>query len=67
MLERMESLYTRLTHLERCLARHAERIGCAGGEGSAESALSEGRCPGNCSTCPDAPPTQPEEEPYADL
>ena len=67
MLDRMESLYTRLTHLERCLARHAERIGCAADDADGKNALSQGRCPGNCATCPDAPPSQLEEELYADL
>ena len=66
MLDRMEALYNRLTHLERCLARHAERVGCEDSRMSAEDALNEGRCPGNCSTCPDAIPTNKEES-YADL
>lgn len=29
MLEKMQALYTRLTHLEECLARRAAEIGCA--------------------------------------
>ena len=29
MLERMQALYTRLTHMEQCLARRAREIGCA--------------------------------------
>ena len=29
MLERMQALYTRLTHMEQCIARRAREIGCA--------------------------------------
>ena len=62
MLDRMESLYTRLTHLERCLARHAEQIGCYAGSAQENiDAEAAGRCPGNCSTCPDAMPPDKEE------
>ncbi len=63
MLDRMEALYTRLTHLETCLARHARRLGCET-DGGAEG---DGRCTGDCKTCPDALSTQQEEESYANL
>ena len=63
MKERMEALYTHLTHLEKCLARHARRLGCEEGEG----APGEGRCTGDCATCPEALPANQEEESYADL
>ena len=64
MKERMEALYTRLTHLETCLARHARRLGCEAGE----DAEGDGRCTGDCTTCPDAMPATPEEEEtYANL
>lgn len=67
MLERMESLYARLSHLERCLARHAERLGCyesctGGEEPSASAEPADGvRCTGNCATCPDAMPPEKED------
>jgi len=62
MLERMEALYTRLMHMERCLARHAERLGCPpdGETGDADQG-DAGRCSGNCATCPDALPPEKEE------
>jgi len=68
MLERMEALYGRLSHMERCLARHARRLGCEAEDGAPEAAAADalGRCSGNCDTCPDALPTQ-KEDPYADL
>lgn len=69
MLDRLESLYTRLSHMERCLAKHAERLGCYGaeeGKPAVAEAKDEDRCPGNCTTCPNAMPIQ-EEDPYADL
>lgn len=40
MLERMEALYERLSLLEGCLKRHAERLGCAEGEACTD----EGAC-----------------------
>lgn len=40
MLERMQALYTRLTHMEECLARRAKEIGCA-------------QCAEGCSICRD--------------
>ena len=62
MLDRMESLYTRLAHLERCLARHAERLGCMPQENGASGDRDDtGRCSGNCATCPDAMPPEKEE------
>ncbi|HNW85651.1 MAG TPA: serine O-acetyltransferase [Candidatus Limiplasma sp.] len=62
MLDRMESLYTRLAHLERCLARHAERLGCSPDNATVANASDEvGRCSGNCATCPDAMPPEKEE------
>lgn len=64
MKERMEALYTRLTHLETCLARHARRLGCE----ADEAGEGDGRCTGDCTTCPDAMPATPEEEEtYANL
>ncbi|MCE5344609.1 MAG: serine O-acetyltransferase [Eubacteriales bacterium] len=67
MLDRMESLYIRLTHMERCLAKQAKRLGCAD-EDTLKLAdeADEERCIGDCSACADAP--QPlKEDPYADL
>ncbi len=58
MLDRMESLYTRLVHMEHCLARHAERLGCYE---PGENPPAAGRCPGDCSSCPDALPVDKEE------
>lgn len=49
MLERMEALVKRLTVLEGCLARHAQRLGCEGCENASES----DPCPMRC-TQPDA-------------
>ncbi len=67
MLDRMEALYTRLTHMERCLSRQAKRFGCTE-EKMAQMQVEddEERCMGNCTACADAP--QPmKEDPYADL
>ncbi len=67
MLERMEALYTRLSHMERCLARHARRLGCEDADGAPEETEDDAaRCTGDCSTCPDAMPVE-KEDPYADL
>ncbi len=69
MLDRMESLYVRLTHMERCLAKQARRMGCTEeGEALPEAVAEEDgeRCSGDCSACPDAPPKN-KEDPYADL
>jgi serine O-acetyltransferase len=67
MLERMEALYERLSHMERCLARHARRLGCEE-EGAPDGAQGEAaaQCSGDCSACPDALPAM-KEDPYADL
>ena len=66
MLERMEGLYSRLLHMERCLSRHARLLGCDG-DAAAQGAAVGDRCPGNCDDCPDAMPMKQEEDPYADL
>ena len=42
MLERMEALYARLSRLEGCLARHAQRLGCEGCEGGEAWCQQEG-------------------------
>ena len=67
MLERMEGLYARLLRMERCLSRQAKRLGCDPEELCLSDAQDDERCSGDCSTCPDAIPMQPEEDPYADL
>ena len=62
MLERMEAMYQRLTHLERCLARHAERLGCGTpDEGDADDQAGTGRCYGDCANCSDPIPADKEE------
>ena len=33
MLEKMQDLYTRMTHLERCLSQRAKELGCEGCDG----------------------------------
>ena len=66
MLDRMESLYLRLTHMEKCLARHAKRLGCTEADGAPSGGDDDGRCSGDCSKCPDALP-EIKEDPYADL
>ena len=66
MLDRMESLYQRLTHMEKCLARHAKRLGCTEADGVPSGGDDDGRCTGDCSKCPDALP-EIKEDPYADL
>ena len=66
MLDRMESLYLRLTHMEKCLARHAKRLGCTEADGAPSGGDDDGRCSGDCSKCPDALPEN-KEDPYADL
>jgi len=65
MLDRMEALYARLSHMETCLARHAKRLGCEEEEEQPTDAQPN-RCSGDCSTCPDALPAM-KEDPYADL
>lgn len=67
MLDRMEALYQRLAHMERCLSRHARRLGCESDAPTDAAAGDDGRCPGDCATCPEAMPIANEEEPYADL
>ncbi|MDD3213057.1 MAG: serine O-acetyltransferase [Eubacteriales bacterium] len=68
MLERMEAMYQRLSHLERCLARQARRLGCKDADSTAIPSDTEddGRCSGDCATCPEALPAM-KEDPYADL
>jgi serine O-acetyltransferase len=66
MLDRMETLYLRLTHMEKCLARHAKRLGCTEADGVPSDGGDDGRCTGDCSKCPDALP-EIKEDPYADL
>jgi serine O-acetyltransferase len=68
MLERMEAMYQRLAHMEKCLARHAERLGCKEEDkaADAEAEKDAGRCTGDCSTCPDKAPAV-KEDPYANL
>ncbi len=69
MLERMELLYNRLSHMERCLARHARRLGCEEADkllSSTDAQDDEGRCSGDCDHCPDALPAM-KEDPYANL
>ncbi len=67
MLERMEGLYSRLVHMERCLSRHARLLGCEGDAAPESGAAEQDRCPGNCDACPDAMPPKQEEDAYADL
>ena len=43
MLERVEALVARLTTLEKCLQRHAQRLGCDGAEAQG--------CVGDCERC----------------
>ncbi len=52
MLERMEALYARLSTLERCLAKHAERLGCTDCGMGAQGAPDPARCSGGCADCP---------------
>jgi len=66
MLDRMETLYLRLTHMEKCLARHAKRLGCTEADSVPSDGGDDGRCTGDCSKCPDALP-EIKEDPYADL
>lgn len=40
MLEKMQTLYTRLTHMEQCLAKRARELGCSA-------------CDGHCAICED--------------
>ena len=51
MLERMEALYTRLSTLERCLARHAERLGCGDCTQQPDSAPCKESCAEGCEGC----------------
>ena len=48
MLDRMEALVKRLTVLENCLARHAQRLGCEGCEAALEDAPCRERCSQAC-------------------
>lgn len=49
MLERMEALIARLTHLEQCLAKHAQRLDC--GEACVYLNNCESPCSENCESC----------------
>lgn len=67
MLDRVEALYQRMMHLERCLSKHAEQLGCGAPEEDVPADdAGEGRCTGDCATCSDAMPPEKEES-YADL
>ncbi len=59
MLERMEALVSRLTTLERCLARHAQRLGCD----DCEDKMNGGPCTGPSPLAAD-PFDEPEELPH---
>ena len=60
MLERMEALYKRLSQLEHCLAKHAERLGCNDCDGTTdEDAPCAERCAGDCSHCAQTKLPQP--------
>ena len=65
MLERMEALVQRLSTLESCLKRHAQRLGCTeccgddvgesapsqGAEASADAPTTLHKCDGDCERC----------------
>lgn len=51
MLERMEALVRRLTVLEGCLKKHAERLGCGECAEAPENAPCRERCTGACDGC----------------
>ena len=52
MLDRMEALVKRLTVLEGCLAKHAQRLGCESCEGAPENAPCRERCSEACEARP---------------
>lgn len=65
MLERMEALVARLSTLESCLKRHAERLGCSEccteAEEAGKAAVEAHRCSGDCARCREAAATHTQE------